>query len=130
MSVRLVAAHKARILMLTERSHKLRDHLGQAELRPRAAESQIQACANTSGHVKFTPSKEMMPDSFNGTDRMMFSDWECEMSNFLSAGDYEHAGDIPRWITQEQEDVTEDEFDVLASQRGWVEQARDHAGTG
>ena len=53
----------------------------------------------------------------NGTDRMNFSDWEFKMSNFLSAGDYEHAGDILAWITQEQEDVTEDGFDMLASQR-------------
>ena len=32
--------------------------------------------------------------SFNGTDRMKFSDCEFKMSNFLSAGDCEHAGDI------------------------------------
>ena len=32
---------------------------------------------------------------------MKFSAWEFEMSNFLSAGDHEHAGDIMEWITQE-----------------------------
>ena len=42
----------------------------------------------------------MMIDSFNGTDRMKSSDWEFEMSNFLRARDYEHAGDILEWITQ------------------------------
>ena len=57
------------------------------------------------GYVKFTLSKEMMLDSFNGTDRMKFSDWEFDMPNFLSTGDYEHVGDILEWITQEQEDV-------------------------
>ena len=61
--------------------------------------------------MKFTLSKEMMLDSFNGTDRMKFSDWEFEMSNFLSAGDNEHAGDILEWITQEQDDVDEDRLD-------------------
>ena len=55
-----------------------------------------------------------MPGSFNGTDRMKFSDWEFEMSNFLSAGDCEHAGDIMEWIMQEQEVVAEDKFDMLA----------------
>ena len=47
--------------------------------------------------MTFTLSKEVMPDSFNGTDRMKFSDWEFEMSNFLPAGDYEHAGDVLEW---------------------------------
>ena len=32
-----------------------------------------------------------MPDSPNGTDRMKFSDVEFKVSNFLRAGDYEHA---------------------------------------
>ena len=68
----------------------------------------------------------MMPDSFNGADRMKFSDWEFKMSNFLSAGDCEHAGDIMEWITQEHNDVDEDKFDRFAVQRGWVGQARDH----
>ena len=52
----------------------------------------------TSEDVKFTLSQEMMPDSFNGTDRMRFSDWEIKMSNFLSAVDHEYAGDILEWI--------------------------------
>ena len=68
-----------------------------------------------------------MPGSFNGTDRMKFSDWEFEMSNLLSAGDCEHAGDIMEWIMQEQEVVAEDKFDMLALQRGWGGPARDHA---
>ena len=38
------------------------------------------------------------------------------MSNFLGAGDYKHPGDILEWITQEQEEVTEN-----ASKRGWSE---------
>ena len=49
------------------------------------------------------------------------------MSNFFSAQDYEHAGDILEWITQEQEDVDEDKFDMLAVQHRWAGQARDHA---
>ena len=80
-----------------------------------------------SGYVKFTLSKVMMPDSFNGTDRMKFSDWESETSNFLSARDHEHAEDILEWIAQEPEDVAEDKFDRIAVQRGWAGQARDHA---
>ena len=80
----------------------MRDHSGQSGLRLQAAESKIQAGGNTSGYVKFTLSKEVMPDSFNGTDRMKFSDWEFKMSDFLSGGDYGHAGDILEWITQEQ----------------------------
>ena len=80
-----------------------------------------------SGYVTFTLSKEMMPDSFDGSDRTKFSNWEFKMSNFLSAGDYEHAGDILEWIAQEQEDVAEDTFDRIAAQRGWDGQARDHA---
>ena len=47
--------------------------------------------------MKFTLSEEMMPDSFDGTDRMKFSDWEFKMSNFLSARDCEYAGDILEW---------------------------------
>ena len=38
--------------------------------------------------MKFTLSKEMMPDSFNGTDRMKFLDCEFEISKLLSPGDY------------------------------------------
>ena len=90
-------------------------------MRLQAAESQIQAGGNTSGHVTFTLSKEMMLDSSNGTDCMF------EMSNFLSAGEYEHAGESLERITQEEEDVAEDEFDLLALQRGWGGQARDHS---
>ena len=73
---------------------------------------QVQAGGNMSGYVKFTLSKEMMPDSFNVTDRRK--------------GDCEHAGDILEWIAQAQEDVAEDEFDRIAAQRGWAGQARDH----
>ena len=125
-AVRQVATLEARIEMLTARIDEIRSHLDQAGLRPQAAESHIQAGGNTSGYVKFTLSKEMMPDSFNCTDRMKFSDWEFKMSNFLSAGDHEHAGDILERTTQEQEDVAEDKFDRIAVQRGWVGQAREH----
>ena len=62
-----------------------------------------------SGYVKFTLSKEMMLDSSNGTDRVKFSDWEFEMSNFLSAGDYVHAEDILEWTIQQENDVPEDQ---------------------
>ena len=48
------------------------------------------------------------------------------MSNFLSAGDHDHAGEILEWTAQEQEEVTEDKFDRIAVQRGWAGQARDH----
>ena len=34
---------------------------------------------------------------------------------------------ILEWISQEQEEVTEDEFDLLATRRGWDGQGRDHA---
>ena len=104
----------------------MRDHLDQDGRRLQAAEAQIQASGNMSGHVMFTLSIEMMPDSFNGTDRMKFSDWNFKMSNFLSAGDYEHAGDIWEWVAQEQEDVAEDKFDRIAMQRSWAGQAQDH----
>ena len=90
-------------------------------MRLQAAESQIQAGGNTSGYVKFTLSKEMMFDSFSGTDCMKFSDREFKMSNFLSAGDHEHAGDILEWIAQ-----AEDKFDRITVRRGWAGQARDH----
>ena len=93
-AVRQVAAHEVRVVMLTERTDEMRDHLDQAGLRLLAAESKIQAGGNTSGHVRFTFSKEMMPGRFNGADRMKFSAWEFEMSNFLSAGSCEHAGSI------------------------------------
>ena len=79
-----------------------------------------------SGHVMFTLSNEMMPDIFNGTDRMKFSDWNFKMSNLLSAGDYEHTGDIWEWFAQEQEDAAEDKFDRIAMQRSWAGQAQDH----
>ena len=112
--------------MLTVRIDEIRSHLHQGGRRLQEAESHIQAGGNTSGYVKFTLSKEMMPDSFNCTDRMKFSDWEFKMLNFLSAGDHEHAGDILERTTQEQEDVAEDQFDMIAVQRGWVGQAREH----
>ena len=115
-AVRHVSAHEVCSEMLTARIDEMRDHLDQAGVRLQAAESQIQSGGNTGGYVKFTPSKEMMRDSFNGTDRMKFSDWEFKMSNFLSAGDYEHAGDILEWITQEQEDVAEVKFARIAVQ--------------
>ena len=125
-AVRQVATLEARIEMLTARIDEIRSHLDQAGRRPQAAESHIQVGGNTSGYVKFTLSKEMIPDSFNCTDRMKFSDWEFKMSNFLSAGDHEHAGDILERTTLEQEDVAEDKFDRIVVQRGWVGQAREH----
>ena len=68
----------------------------------------------------------MMPDIFNGTDRMKFSDWKFKMSNLLSAGDFEHAEDIWEWVAQGQEDAAEDKFDRIEMQRSWAGQARDH----
>ena len=82
--VRQVAAHEARFVGM-ERIDDMRDHLDQAGVRLHAAEAQIQAGGNTTGYVKFTLSKEMMPHRFNGTDRMKFSDWEFKMPHFLSA---------------------------------------------
>ena len=41
------------------------------------------------------------------------------MSNFWSDGDCEHAGHILEWITQQQDDVPEGRFDVIAMQRRW-----------
>ena len=67
-----VAAHEVRIVMFTERTDEKRDHLDQAGLLLQAAESQIEAGGNTSGHVKFTLRKEMMPDRFNSEGRMEF----------------------------------------------------------
>ena len=64
---------------------------------------------------KFSLGREMMPDSFNGTDRVQFSVMEFKRPNFLSAGDHEYAGDIVEWIVQEQKDVTEDKFDTVAA---------------
>ena len=40
------------------------------------------------------------------------------MSNFLSDGDYEHAGDILEWIMEDKKDVDEDKFDLLAFAAG------------
>ena len=74
-----MAAHEARFAVLTERIDEMWDHLGRAGLRLQAVEAQLRAGGNMSGYVKFTLSKEMMPDSFNGTDRMKFSDWEFKM---------------------------------------------------
>ena len=120
-TVRQEAAHEARFAILTERiDEEMRTKLDWA------AEAQIQASGNMSGHVMFTLSNEMMPDIFNGTDRMKFSDWNFKMSNLLSAGDYEHAGDIWEWVAQGQEDAAEDRFDRIAMQRSWAGQARDH----
>ena len=99
----------------------MRDHLDQAGLGNRGTDS-----SKWSGHVMFTVSNEMMPDSFTGTDGMEFSDWNFKMSNLLSAGDYEHAGDIWEWVAQEQEDVAEDKFDRIAMQWRWAGHARDH----
>ena len=48
------------------------------------------------------------------------------MSNFLSAGDYEHAGEILELITQQEDDVPDDRFDGIALQRGWAGRATDH----
>ena len=126
--MRQVAAHEAHFAVLTERIDEMRDHVDQAGFRLQAAKTLLRASGNSGWYVKFTLSKEMMPDSFHGTDRMKFSDWELKMSNFLSAGDHEHAGDILEWIAQEQADVDENTFDILASQRGWAGQARDHTG--
>ena len=64
-------------------------------LRERVRQSLLRACMNASVHVKFTLGKEMMPDDFNGMDHVIFSD-------FLSAGDNEHAGDIMEWIRNSQ----------------------------
>ena len=114
-----MAAHETHNATVTVRIDEMRDNLDQAGV-------QVRAGANAGGYVKFTLGKEMMTDSFNGTDRVKFSDWEFKISNFLSPGDYEHAGDILEWITQQEDDVPEDRFDVIALQRGWVGQARDH----
>ena len=99
-AVREVAAHEAHIATLMARIDEMRDHLDQAGVRLHAAETLSSgASANSGGCVKFTLSKEMMHGNFGGTDRVKFSDWEFRMSNFLSAGEDEHAGDILEWIT-------------------------------
>ena len=118
-AVRQVAAHETHIATLTVRIGEMRDHLDQAGGRLHGVETQLRAGINAGGNVKFTLGKEMMPDNFNGTDRVKLSDWEFEMSNFLSARDYEHEGDILERITQQQADVPEDRFDAIALQRGW-----------
>ena len=64
---------EARFAALTERIYEMRDHLDQAGLPLQSAEAQIEAGGNMSGYVKFTLGTEMVPDSFNGTDRMKFS---------------------------------------------------------
>ena len=57
-TVRQEAAHEARFAILTERNdEEMRDYLDQAGLRLQAAEAQIQASGNMSGHVMFTLSK-------------------------------------------------------------------------
>ena len=57
---------------------------------------------------------------------MKFSDWEFEMSNFLSAGDMSMRETFWRGPRRNREDVAEDKFDRIAVQRGWVGQAREH----
>ena len=81
---------------------------------------------NSRWYVKFIFSNGMMLDCFIGTDGMKFAKLELKMSNFLSAGNNGHAGDILEWITQDQDDVDEDRFDTVAMRRGCVGQARDH----
>ena len=39
----------------------------------------VQGRCDAGGYVKFTLGKEMMPDNFNGTDRVKFSDWEFKI---------------------------------------------------
>ena len=113
-AVRQVAAHETDIATPSVRIDEMRDHLDQAGVRLHAAETQLTASMNAGGYVKFTLGKEMMPDNFNSSDCVKFSDWEFKMSNFWSGGDYEHAGDIMDCITQQRDDVPEDRFDAIA----------------
>ena len=70
-AVRQVAAHEVRIEMLTARMDEVRDHLDQAGWRLQAAGAHIQASGDMSVYVKFTLSKEMMPDNFNGSHEVL-----------------------------------------------------------
>ena len=79
-AARQVAAHEALFAILGVRIDEMRDHLDHAGLLLHAAEAQMSAGGNTSGHVNFTLSKEMMTDSFNGADRRKLSDWGLKMS--------------------------------------------------
>ena len=76
---RQVAAHEAHIATMAVRIDEKRDHLDQAGVRLHAAETQLRAGMNAGVYVKFTQGKEMIPDNFNGADRVKISDWEFKM---------------------------------------------------
>ena len=89
-AVRQVAAHEAHIETLAARIDEIANHLDQAGARLHAAETQLNACGNSIREVH-TQQGDKCLKAFNDTDRMKFPDLEFEMSNFLSAGDNEHA---------------------------------------
>ena len=125
-AVRQVAAHETDIATLTVRMDEMRDHLDQAGVRLHAAETQLKAGMNAGGYVRFTLGKEMHArqlQRYKSCEVLRLGVQDVEL--FLSIGDYEHAGDILEWITQQQDDLPEDRFDAITLQRGWVRQARD-----
>ena len=102
-----VAAHEAHIVTLTARVNEMREHQEQAGVRLHAPEAQLRAGASAGGNVKLTLGKEMMPDSFNSTHRVKFSDWDSRCRTLERC----RLGDILEWITQQENDVPEDRFD-------------------
>ena len=84
-----IAHHGGTTIISTRQMHAHAPHT-------HATETQIKQFkagggGRASALVQFVLSKEMTPDSCNGTDRLKFSVWEPRMSNFLSAGDCGHA---------------------------------------
>ena len=77
---RQVAAHGAHIATLAARMDGMRYHLDQVGVRLHAVETQIGRSGTSGGYGKFTLSKEMMLESFNGTVGMKCTDWEFKMS--------------------------------------------------
>ena len=95
-------------------AHKAHTHATETQIK----QFKARGSGRASALVHFVLSKEMKPDSCNGTDRLKFSVWEPKMS-FLSAGDCRHAGTFWNGICRNEKDVILDEI-------GWSGHAQDH----
>ena len=103
-----MAAHEAHIATLKARIDDMRGHLDQAGVRLHAADTHLRGGMNAGEYVKV--------HTRNGDDARQLQRYgSFKMSNLLSAGADEHAGDTLAWITQQQ--VPEDKLDAMAVQR-------------
>ena len=85
----LIAHHGGTTIISTRHmpAHEAHIHATETKIK----QFKARGSGRASALVQFVLSKEMTPDSCNGTDRLKFSVWEPRMSNFLSAGDCRHA---------------------------------------